>query len=858
MFDILFKTPVPDLLFPIALACLFVLLFAVNKKRPNALIRSTLRSIAIVLIGMALLGPYREQIESDISTLILLDISESMDESTAEDLLTRAATLTEGFSNRAMLPFASESAPFTLAFPNNQNLESLRGSWGRLNVGGTNIASALGTALQSDSSLVLLISDGWNNQGSLDSILEDLRLSDKAVFPLTPDTNPLSEEFKLQQIRAPLVAPQGSKVAIDVIARNTSLETQQGTVIVRQGDNILEEKTVSVPAGQEILIRTESSSSGEGIEELRAELVPDNQQMASSRVLSYLSSRSRERVLVLSGTSEDDRFLSQALREQAFEVEAHTGRISEELFQDLSRYSVIVLNNIPFTNLPAVADPRIKQFVREQGGGLLMLGGNRSFGLGNYRNTEIEEVLPVRLLPPRTEQRRLNRAVSLVIDKSRSMLQYNRMEFAREAAREAVRNLNDDDYLGVIAFDTTPFVVLPIQLLRGNRARAMDRIGTIFPVGRTNLYPAMEEARRSLVNVEAGRKHIIVMTDGILPDSGPKYLEQAQRIRMQGITVSTIMYSNERDDILQQMAEVGGGAFYQTTDGSALPRIYISDLKTSLGERTMQEASEYVVRRGDAPLTSTSIARFPPVRGYVQTEAKSGANTELVAFAGGNSEPLLVTHQSGKGKSAAFTSDANGRWSNQWVSWPLFQRFWLDLLESLRAPDQLEDDQVEFDLRHEVDGDTLILQLALFSEELIGLPISAEITGPDDRVHQVDLSAESATGKSSTELPSIIAGKHRIELRAGTTRFPPVAIHIPGDSFKEVRGRGFHLPTLYRIAEASGGEINPTRDELLGGAEPTTITEDLSRWFVFIALILLLLDILIRERGLRRRRGRRK
>jgi Mg-chelatase subunit ChlD len=53
-----------------------------------------------------------------------------------------------------------------------------------------------------------------------------------------------------------------------------------------------------------------------------------------------------------------------------------------------------------------------------------------------------------------------NRAIVLLIDKSGSMREENRIEYVKEAAKAITRKLNDADLIGVIAFDVDPFVLL--------------------------------------------------------------------------------------------------------------------------------------------------------------------------------------------------------------------------------------------------------------------------------------------------------------------------------------------------------------------------------------------------------------
>jgi uncharacterized membrane protein len=67
--------------------------------------------------------------------------------------------------------------------------------------------------------------------------------------------------------------------------------------------------------------------------------------------------------------------------------------------KELAKYDVIILSDVPSKNLGKERMESIKGFVKN-GGGLAMIGGWESFtGInGKYRNTPIEEVLPVRCL----------------------------------------------------------------------------------------------------------------------------------------------------------------------------------------------------------------------------------------------------------------------------------------------------------------------------------------------------------------------------------------------------------------------------------------------------------------------------
>ena len=69
-----------------------------------------------------------------------------------------------------------------------------------------------------------------------------------------------------------------------------------------------------------------------------------------------------------------------------------------------------------------------------------MLGADASFAPTSYRQTPIETILPVEPKePPKREEK--NRAIVLVVDKSGSMRDDNRIVYAKEAAKAVARQL---------------------------------------------------------------------------------------------------------------------------------------------------------------------------------------------------------------------------------------------------------------------------------------------------------------------------------------------------------------------------------------------------------------------------------
>ena len=117
----------------------------------------------------------------------------------------------------------------------------------------------------------------------------------------------------------------------------------------------------------------------------------------------------------------------------------------------------------------------------------------------------IEKLLPLEPKEP-TKREEKNRAVVLVIDKSGSMRDDNRITYAKEAAKAVARQLRDIDLLGVVGFDDIPFVVTYLETMARLRGVIDTQIDRLKPGGQTYFLPALKEARQQLERVTASRQ----------------------------------------------------------------------------------------------------------------------------------------------------------------------------------------------------------------------------------------------------------------------------------------------------------------------------------------------------------------
>lgn len=799
-----------------------------------------LLTLLLLLAGIA--GPYFEKTTVSGSTVALVDVSDSMDPLLSERLLERLRGLGTPVS---LIPFAEESSSDEVLLSEVGSYAALRNQFAELGSSQTDIAEAFGrlTALKVERAIVL--TDGRATMPRVEESLELLKQERVSLHPLTPEEEDReAPAAELVEVSAPLFAKPDQAVPFQAAIEGEKLD-EEGLELVRLVDGEVSER-ISLSgerSDRELIQFEEDLGSGEGIREVTIELRDRDGDLLDSHQ-AYVSQEQRERLLLVSGSEQDARYLEQLYADKAYELDVLTGREAAQFEESLSQYFAVILNNIPHGALSERLQEGVAPYVRA-GGALLLVGGDKGFGLGGYVGTAIDAASPLRSITPRTEQKRVNAAVQLVLDKSRSMLSNQKIEFAKEAAREVVRNLENDDYIGIIGFDTTPFIAFPMRPVGPNRQLALTRIGTLYPVGKTNLFPAMDEGRRGLKGAKAGRKHMIVLTDGKIPDAGPHYLELVQQLRFLGVTVSTVMMGSEADTrLLRSMAQAGGGTFYQTRDPRALPRIFLSDVRVSTGEKTMRENERYVVRRGPEGIVSTELRSFPELRGFVQTEVRQDARLELTAFAAGTTNPLLASWKFGEGQALAFSSDANGRWSNAWVRWRSFREFWGDLIESVRIEGKGNEGIPEFELRRSVQDGALQIELSIYSEGYDGYPVLTLVGGAAEMAVPLQSQVE---GLFTGELPLERSGKLTFELTFGEGQSQIFALWVDPAQLGEDGKKGFDLPRLSSWAAQTGGALN----EIVSESSPQTERVPLQNWFLIAAGLLFLLEIFWREGALR-------
>jgi uncharacterized protein YegL len=385
-------------------------------------------------------------------------------------------------------------------------------------------------------------------------------------------------------------------------------------------------------------------------------------------------------VLVVAQSIELAEYFGRVLESQGLRTRSELPRRLPATLDRWTDLDTVVLIDVPAVAMHSAHQDLLKTWVRDTGGGLVIIGGPNSFGPGGYFQTDLEELSPLSARIPHDEP---EVTLVFVLDRSGSMLApvgpVSRLDIAVEATKGAIDQLASDSQVGIIVFDAAAEVIVPVQPISGARSLATE-LDSIRAGGGTAIYPALVEARRMVATVDSATKHVIVMTDGLSqPGDFDGVLKDLEAI---GATVSFVGIGDGADRAqLTHLARLGGGAFHMTTDFRALPSIMAQEaMMLSVDPiQTGRPLPRWTEPQADFLRGLAVAASPPPLEAYVRTTAKPGASVHLVDSLREDS-PLFATWRYGLGHVAAFASQALGPWAPTWIETAEFARFWSQIL----------------------------------------------------------------------------------------------------------------------------------------------------------------------------------
>jgi len=863
----------------------------------------SLRSLLVLLLVAALAGFQFQWASDRLAVLYLLDQSASIPEAQRQSMMEYVVKEVKTHRNRQREDLAGvivfgrdaliEVPPFDDDIPGIGQVESLVG----MRRDATNLAAALKLAQASfpegTARRIVLVTDGNENLG--DARAEAKKLSDAGIgIDVVPVHLQTRAEVAIEKVTIPPDVRRGQPYEVRVVVNNLTQPTDADPGFVKGKLTIVRtmgkssdfhvEEEVTLKPGKNVYTfqqKVEQSS----VYTYRAIFTPQDAQddliAQNNEATAFAHIRGKGKVLLIEDFASPGQFefLVQRLRLQNLEVDVMPSNDLFTSLADLQPYDTVLLANVPRSSgdssdkIANFTDDQISMLVRnteQMGCGLIMLGGDASFGAGGWTNTELEKAMPVDF---QIENVKVQAVGALVLMMHASEIPEGN-HWQKVVARQAVSMLSAADYAGCIHWhnQASKESWLWNQSQGGlvrvgpNKSRMLSQIDRMSPGDMPDFDPAMRMALAGFKRVQASVKHMIVISDGDPSPPSPTFVAQC---RANSITVSTVAvgaHGPAESSRLRNIAADTGGKYYEVRDPRALPRIYQRETRRVARPlvKDLPDVPPRMVGRND--IVEGINDPLPPIRGFVLTTVKDNPLVEVLMRSPEPDEPenstVLASWTYGLGRAAAFTTDAGYRWSTSWKEWENYDKFVSQLVRWSMRP---LDDQGKFSVASDIkDGKVRIVVTALDKDDeflnflnMSGAAITPGLTSKDIKIEQV------APGRYVGEFDAEQAGSYFLTISPNPGAAPLLSgINVPYSAeFRDHETNQTLITTIagYRPQDGEAGRViegELARDRMQqlldvdtfrGGLPRSISSRDLWPLVLLVAACLFFADVFVRR-----------
>ncbi|MBT6272560.1 MAG: VWA domain-containing protein [Chromatiales bacterium] len=818
-----------------------------------------LRFGCIIALIVALAGPLRSDQSNRTDVIFALDVSASVDAKTAEkglSLVNHAIREKDAAAGIGVVVFAA-SATTEMRLTTNPTLLDTPSA--EVESGATNIAKAMELAVSGFTGgghrRVVLLSDGRETEGNALAAAAVARSVGVEVMTVVLPSTRDQTDVRVVGLHAPRAVSSDEPFELRMVVQAAKAGVAR-MLLMRNGE-LIAERDVSLQPGMNQMVVVEQVEAA-GLNEYEALiLVPDDPIPENNRYQTFVQIAGPARILHAVGKDGWGEPLTRALRAQELHVDEAAGTALPATLHGLSDYDLVILNNVSGFDLSIAKMQQIENYVRDAGGGLMMLGGERSYSAGGYYATPIERALPV-TMDIKSEVKIPSLAVTIIIDKSGSMSTRSRGEeklaIAKQAALAALEVLNPLDQVGVLAFDTQFEWAVPITEV-GNRKAIAEQLRTLGAGGGTELRPALGEALDVMSATAAKVKHLIILSDG-LTDTSAELDALVQDVSDNNISISTVAFGEDADQsLMESIATRANGRFYFTDDPRNIPRIFVSETMVVSRGLLVEEQTQAFIGYPGEMLRGFTQAELPLLSGYQRAYARAPAQVLMTTH---RDDPLLVSWRYGLGKSVAFTSDLSSRWGREWIQWPRFSQLAAQMARWTMR--QRGNEIVLPTFRWQGRRGEVVLDVFDREDNFVNkLALQARVTDPR-RAHSTIDFEQVSPGRYRAEFAVQDAGRYYFNMsdansgkHVGRQTF---GLAIPYSS--EYAGAGADPGKLAEIASVTGGQAlafaSSSVAQMLAD-RPGAIGQRWQIWwpFVLLALVLLLMELVVRKVSLPQR-----
>jgi uncharacterized membrane protein len=867
--------------------------------------------LMVLLLFILIIGGLRfQRTHKDLEVMVLRDVSRSTAnvrdfpgktlQSSVDDFMKQVAEKNKPASDRIGVIGFANTAQID-AMPN--TTLALDAKAIRERGDGTDISAAiqlsLATMSQDAMHRMVIFTDGNATDGNLDSALS-LAAAQHVPIDVVPFKYDVKDAVLVDRFISPTLKRENEPFTVDIILRSTNPNPVTGKLTVtHQGVPMdLDPATPGVQPVRRVTLQPGVNRESVRVPALQAAgthlfhatFEPDNAptnsvdasvagNKATAAVDPMLENKSADAFTFVRGKGQilyvdnahdqGGMFLMNALAKEGIEIKAEN-HIAPEQFPNsliaLQNYDAVILNNVPH-GVGGLSDEQqlvLTNYVHELGGGLVMIGGEDTFGAGGWQGSKLEGILPVNMDIP--AQRQLPKGALVMLMHSCEFQDGN--YWGEQCAIKAVETLSDRDEVGVISYDWGGGGSqwdFPLQE-KGDGSRVMSAIKSM----KLGDMPSFDDAMNTALNGKGGhpglaqsnakQKHVIIISDGDPAAPNPALIAQFQAAKVSVSTVCVYPHMGDPDGLPPTMKRIAmdlkGRAYGPINNNpNQLPQIFIKEATVVRRNLIYEEPKGISLK---TPPSSSEMLKgidtIPNIYGLVLTSRKQSPLVEVPIVGGKNADPVLAHWQTGLGKAAVFTSDAHNKWAADWVGSPMFSKFWAQVVRGVARPPMSAD----FDVQTTQVGEKGHINVEAMGKDAqfqSFLNIRGTVTGPDGKAHDVRLS-QTGPGMYGADFDTPMEGAYVVSLHyqggeKGQSGF--ILSGVAANGSAEMRDLKSNDAVLKQIADRTGGRVlTPwdlpnadwfTREGVEVTASPMPIWDRL----IPILLGLILLDVATRR-----------
>ncbi|SHJ26827.1 von Willebrand factor type A domain-containing protein [Rubritalea squalenifaciens DSM 18772] len=668
------------------------------------------RVLVIILLAVILSSPKKEMLQDHMDLWVLLDRSDSTEDLIDKGLPEWKSLLEDARPSKDdRLIFVDYASEISLNQPGTETASFT----GKRNLTRTSLAidHVLAIASEDRPSRVLVFSDGYSTEPVGDILAKLTKSSTPLDYRLIREQ--IENDFRVARIHMPERIQINEPFLLSVTVKG--YRDGEVPVTIYRNDEPLQTSKVSLTNGVG-KIEFSTRLNQPGAYQFSAKIAPENDAYDGNNTLRrWIQVTSGPSILIATAYTNDP--LAESLRNQGFHVIVEPKASALKVGQ-LAGMRAVIFNNVPAYEVPSEFLDALSFYVKEQGGGFLMVGGKKSFGSGGYFGSSVADLLPVSM-ELKNDHRKFVVAMSIVMDRSGSMgasvngpggKAVTKMQLAGSGAATAIDLLGSQDYIQVNAVDSETHIIIPPQKIGANKVALMQRARKVRSEGGgIYVYRGLEDAWDKLKKVKYGTRHIILFSDAADSEEPGNYKALLKKITSAGASVSVIGLGSKRDvdaKLLEDIAKHGNGRIFFAENALDIPKLFAQETVTVARSSFVEDAVGAQPTGFWTEISPKPLDWLPSVDGYNLSYVLPDSTTALVSK-DEYTAPLVSFARRGLGRTAAISFPMGGEFSKKAREWPLYGDFsqtlnrWLmgnELPESLGMRYKVEGTQLKLDL----------------------------------------------------------------------------------------------------------------------------------------------------------------